>query len=66
MKFLVVVTPPSIYQHHTLEYIRKHEISGVMFYPFQPKFDESVFALGTMDWKDFYVDIYEDLTLWMP
>ena len=41
------------------EYIRKHELSSVVFGPFQPKFDESEFSLGVTDCKDFYGYIEE-------
>ena len=36
-------------------------MSRLGFVPFQPKVDESVFVSGTMDWKDFYGDIEEEL-----
>ena len=41
------------------EYLKKHEMSRVLFDPFQPKDEENEFALGTMDWKSFYGDIEE-------
>ena len=34
------------------EYLRKHEMSRLVFDPFQPKVDESEFESGTTDWKD--------------
>ena len=40
--------------YHMFEYIRNHEISRVVFDPFQPKFDKSDFASGTTDCKGFY------------
>ena len=36
-------------------------MSGVVFYQFQPKADESEFESGTSDWKDLYGDIKEEL-----
>ncbi len=32
-------------------------MTRIVFDPFHPEVDESVFALGTTDWKDFYGDI---------
>ena len=37
-----------------------------MFDSFQPNFEESEFALGVMDWKDFFGDIREDIPLGVP
>ncbi len=45
-----------------VEYLRKHEMTQIVFDPFHPEVDESVFALGTTDWKDFYGDIGEKLS----
>ena len=41
-------------------------MSRVVFDPSQPKIDESVFASGKTDWKDFYEDIEEELPPGMP
>ena len=48
------------------EYLRKHEMFRVVFDPFQPKVDESAFALGATYWKNFYGYIKEYLPLGMP
>jgi hypothetical protein len=48
------------------EYLRKHEMTRIVFDPSHPKVDESVFASGTTDWKDFYGDIEEKLPPGMP
>ena len=37
--------------YHMFEYLRNNEMSRVVFDLFQPKFDDSAFALGTTDWK---------------
>ena len=47
------------------EYLRNHEMSRVVFDPFQPNFDESVFASGAEDSKEFYGDVVEELPLVM-
>ena len=47
--------------YRVFEYLSRHDISRVVFYMFQPNFDESVFALGIMDWKDLYREIKEEL-----
>ena len=41
-------------------------MSRIVFDPFQPKVDESSFASGMTDWKDFYGDIKEELPLGVP
>ena len=41
-------------------------MSRVLFDPFQPKVDESAFASGVTDWKEYYGDIKEDLPPSMP
>ena len=48
------------------EYLRKHEMTRIVFDPFHPKVDESVFASGTTDWKVFNGDIEEKLPPGMP
>jgi hypothetical protein len=35
--------------YHMVEYLRKHEMTRIVFDPFHPKVDESVFASGTTD-----------------
>ena len=37
--------------YHIFEYLRKNEMSRVVFDPFQSKVYENEFASGTMDWK---------------
>ena len=37
--------------YHMFEYISNHEISRVVFDPFQPKFDEIAFASGMINWN---------------
>ena len=48
------------------EYPRKHEMYRLVFVPFQPKNDDSSFALGATDWRVFYGYIEEELPLGMP
>ena len=48
------------------EYIRKNDISMIVFDQFQTKVDESVFTLDMTDWKDFHGDTKEDIPLVMP
>ena len=52
--------------YHIFEYIINHEISRLVFDPFQPKVDDSSFAARTADWKYFYGNIEEDITPGMP
>ena len=47
------------------EYIRNNEISRVVFDPFEPKFDDSAFALGKMDWKELYGDAEDEISTGM-
>ena len=48
------------------EYTSKHDISRVVFDPFQTNVDESVFESGTMEWKELYGDIEEEFPPGMP
>ena len=43
--------------YHMFQYLRKHEMSRVVFYMFQPKDDETVFASGKTYWKELYGEI---------
>jgi hypothetical protein len=52
--------------YHVFEYLRQHLMSRIVFDPYQSKVDESAFASGTTDWKDFYGDITEELPPGMP
>ena len=36
--------------YHMFQYLKKHEISRVVFYLFQPKVYDNAFALGETDW----------------
>ena len=44
----------------------KHEISRVVFDPFQPKVDDIAFMLGTTECKDFYGYIEEEIPPGIP
>ena len=52
--------------YHIFEYHSNNEISRVVFNTFQPNIHESLLASGTMDWKDSYGDIEEELPYRMP
>jgi hypothetical protein len=52
--------------YHVFAYLRKHLMSRVVFDPHQTKVDESAFASGKTDWKDFYGDVEEELPPGMP
>ena len=52
--------------YHILGYLKKHEMSRMVFDPKQTKIDESSFASGMANWKDFYRDMEEELPPKMP
>ena len=47
--------------YNIFESLRTHEMSRIVFDPFQPKVDESSFASGMTDWKEFYGYIKEEV-----
>ena len=47
--------------YHVFKYIRNQDMSRVVFDKFQPKFDENAFVLETMERKEFYGDIEEEI-----
>jgi hypothetical protein len=52
--------------YHIFGYLKKHEMSRIVFDPKETVIDESSFASGTVDWKDFYGDVVEELPPRMP
>ena len=45
--------------YHISGYLKKHEMSQIVFDPNKTKIDEQYFAPGTTDWRDFYVELME-------
>ena len=43
--------------YHIFGYLKKHEMSRIMFDSKQTKTDEQYFAPGTTYWRDFYVEV---------
>ena len=52
--------------YHIFGYLKKHEKLRIVFDPKMPDIDGSSFASGTIDWKDFYGDVEEELPTSMP
>ena len=52
--------------YHVLVYLKKHEMSRVVFDPKNPEVDQVLFASIDTDWTDFYGDVLEDLPLGIP
>ena len=47
-------------------YLDKHDMSLIVFDPNKTKIDEQYFAPGTTDWRDFYVEVMEELPPRIP
>ena len=52
--------------YHIFGYLKKHEMSRVVFDPKHPKVEQGSFASADMDWTNLYRDVVEDLLPGMP
>ena len=52
--------------YHIFGYLKKHEMSRIVFDPKRPDIDETSFSPMTTDWKDFYGGVEEELLPQMP
>ena len=52
--------------YYIFGYLKKHEMSQIVFDPKKTKTDEQYFAPGTTDWRDFYGEVMEELPPRIP
>ena len=52
--------------YHIFGYLKKHEMSQIVFDPKKTKIGEQYFTPSTTDWRDFYGEVMEELPPSMP